>query len=41
MLRSAVGAMKRTAARIAEEQNLLRIEDEVVSVGEIFRLQGA
>jgi phosphoenolpyruvate phosphomutase len=41
MLRSAVSAMKRTAARIAEEQNLLRIEDEVVSVAEIFRLQGA
>jgi phosphoenolpyruvate phosphomutase len=41
MLRSAVAAMKRTAARIAEEQNLLTIEDEVVSVGEIFRLQGA
>src|SRR5688572_18931552 len=41
LLRSAVGAMQRTAARIAADQNLLAIEDEVVSVAEIFRLQGA
>ncbi|HEX6811540.1 MAG TPA: phosphoenolpyruvate mutase [Planctomycetota bacterium] len=41
LLRSAVGAMQRTAARIATDQNLLAIEDEVVSVAEIFRLQGA
>ena len=41
MLRSAVAAMQATAATIAAEQNLLTVEEQVVPVGEIFRLQGA
>ncbi len=41
MLRAAVDAMQVTAATLAREQNLLAIEDRVVPVAEIFRLQGA
>ena len=41
MLRAAVAAMQTTAATIAAEQNLLTVEENVVPVGEIFRLQGA
>ncbi|MCP3917705.1 MAG: phosphoenolpyruvate mutase [bacterium] len=41
MLRAAVGAMQKAASRLAQEQNLLSIEDLVVPVSEIFRLQGA
>jgi phosphoenolpyruvate phosphomutase len=41
LLRSAVAAMQDTAATIAAEQNLLAIEERVVPVREIFRLQGA
>lgn len=41
MLRAAVAAMQSTAATIAAEENLLAVEEQVVPVGEIFRLQGA
>ena len=39
LLRSSIAAMQRTAATICEEQSVLRIEDEIVSVEEVFRLQ--
>lgn len=41
MLRSAVQAMQHTAQRLYQEQCLIRVESEVASVSEIFRLQGA
>jgi phosphoenolpyruvate phosphomutase len=41
VLRSSVTAMQRTAATIFEEQSLMPVEDEIVSVAEIFRLQNA
>ncbi len=41
MLRSSVTAMQRTAARIHEARSLAPIEDEIVPVAEIFRLQNA
>jgi phosphoenolpyruvate phosphomutase len=41
LLRSSIDAMQRTAATLFEEQKLLPIEDEIVSVKEIFRLQNA
>ncbi|MGH8597311.1 MAG: isocitrate lyase/phosphoenolpyruvate mutase family protein, partial [Gammaproteobacteria bacterium] len=41
MIRSAVVGMQQVAARIFEEQSLIEIEDQVASVDEIFRLQGA
>lgn len=40
-IRSAIGAMKNTAKRICEDQSLINIENKVVPVAEIFRLQGA
>jgi phosphoenolpyruvate phosphomutase len=39
-LRSSVAAMQRTMASIHESQSLLAAEKEIVSVKEIFRLQG-
>ena len=39
LLRSSVKAMQETAAEIFEQQSLLDIEDKVVPVKEIFRLQ--
>lgn len=39
LLRSAVKAMQETAAEIFEQQSLIDIEDKVVPVKEIFRLQ--
>lgn len=41
MLRSAVQAMQHTAQRLYQEQCLIRVESEVATVSEIFRLQGA
>jgi phosphoenolpyruvate phosphomutase len=39
LMRSAVSAMQKTAKTIFEEQSLLNIEDKVVTVKEVFRLQ--
>lgn len=39
-LRSAVTAMKKTVQTIKQQENLLAIEDKIVPVTEIFRLQG-
>ena len=41
ILRSAVRAMQKTAKQLYDEQTLLPIEDEIVPVAEVFRLQGA
>jgi phosphoenolpyruvate phosphomutase len=41
MLRAAITAMKDCASTLAREQNLRSIEDDVATVSEIFRLQGA
>ena len=41
LMRSGLTAMKETAARIYKEQSLETTEDRVVSVHEVFRLQGA
>jgi len=41
LLRSAIPVMQYCAEKLATEQNLLSIEDEIASVKEIFRLQGA
>lgn len=41
MLRASIKAMQVAAARIYADQSLLSIEDEIVSVKEIFRLQNA
>jgi phosphoenolpyruvate phosphomutase len=40
-VRSAIRAMQDTSRRIFEERSLLNVEDEVVSVKEVFRLQDA
>ncbi|MDH3977568.1 MAG: isocitrate lyase/phosphoenolpyruvate mutase family protein, partial [Gammaproteobacteria bacterium] len=41
MLRAAITTMQETAATLAREQSLLSLEDDIASVKEIFRLQGA
>jgi phosphoenolpyruvate phosphomutase len=41
MMRASIAVMQKTAAEIARAQNLHSIEDQVVSVAEVFRLQGA
>jgi len=41
ILRAAVAAMQHTARTLHEQENLLSIEDKIVSVSEVFRLQGA
>ncbi|MDR4495007.1 MAG: phosphoenolpyruvate mutase [Nitrospirales bacterium] len=41
MLRASVASMQATARTLQEQENLLSIEDEIISVSEIFRLQGA
>ena len=41
LIRSAVDAMQEIAHRIKAEQTLVDVEDQIVSVNEIFRLQGA
>jgi len=39
LMRSAVSAMQKTAKQIFEEESLINIEDKVVTVKEVFRLQ--
>ena len=41
ILRASISAMQQTARTLAEEENLLSIEDRIVPVAEVFRLQGA
>lgn len=41
MLRAAIDAMQSCAAKLATEQDLRSVEDHIVPVTEIFRLQGA
>ncbi len=41
MLRAAVATMQSTARILKEQENLLSIEDKIVPVAEVFRLQGA
>tara|TARA_X000000368_G_scaffold404043_1_gene379665 strand:- start:1337 stop:2950 length:1614 start_codon:yes stop_codon:yes gene_type:complete len=41
ILRTSITSMQQTAKMIFEEENLHSIEDQVASVSEIFRLQGA
>ncbi len=41
VLRSAISSMQQVTRRIAEEQSLIRVESEIASVAEVFRLQGA
>ena len=41
LMRASITAMRTTAQTLASEQNLLSVEDRVVSVAEVFRLQGA
>lgn len=40
-LRASITAMQRTTQQIYQEQSLLNIEPHIVSVNEVFRLQGA
>jgi len=40
-IRASIKAMQSTAAQIFQDQHLRNIEDEIVPVGEIFRLQNA
>ena len=40
LLRASVRAMQETAARIQAEKSLISVEDRVVPVSEVFRLQG-
>jgi phosphoenolpyruvate phosphomutase len=41
LMRSAIGAMQETAATIFEQRSLVPVENEIVSVAEVFRLQRA
>jgi phosphoenolpyruvate phosphomutase len=41
ILRASIAAMQETASKIHKDQSLVNIEDEIVTVKEIFRLQGA
>ncbi|MFA9561782.1 MAG: phosphoenolpyruvate mutase, partial [Nitrospirota bacterium] len=41
MLRAAIATMQTTARTLKEQENLLSIEDSIVPVSEVFRLQGA
>ncbi len=41
LLRTAIAAMQKTAAKIHKDQSLINIENDIVAVKEIFRLQGA
>ena len=40
VLRASVRAMRETAERLYADRNLLSVEDTIVPIGEIFRLQG-
>jgi len=41
MLRAAIATMQSTARILKKEENLLSIEDKIIPVSEVFRLQGA
>ena len=41
LMRASIAAMQQTARVLASDQNLLSVEDRVVPVAEVFRLQGA
>ena len=41
LLRSAIATMQSTARTLKEQENLLSVEDKIVPVSEVFRLQGA
>ena len=41
LMRSSLTAMQQTAQQIREEQTLLNVEDRMVTVKEVFRIQGA
>ena len=41
LMRSSLTAMQQTAQQIHEEQTLLNVEDRMVTVKEVFRIQGA
>jgi phosphoenolpyruvate phosphomutase len=41
ILRAAIATMQTTARTLKEQENLLSIEDNIVPVSEVFRLQGA
>jgi phosphoenolpyruvate phosphomutase len=41
LLRSSVNAMQKTAAQIFADQSLIGVEDKIVPVKEIFRIQNA
>jgi phosphoenolpyruvate phosphomutase len=41
LLRSCITAMQRTAQEIFEAQSLVRVEDRIAPLAEVFRLQGA
>jgi phosphoenolpyruvate phosphomutase len=41
MLRAAIATMQTTARTLNEQENILSIEDKIVPVSEVFRLQGA
>lgn len=40
-IRSSIKIMQETSARIFADQSLINVEDKIVSVNEVFRLQGA
>ncbi len=40
LMRAAITTMRKTAKQIHQDQNLLKVEDEVVSVAEVFKIQG-
>jgi phosphoenolpyruvate phosphomutase len=41
LMRAAIPAMRRTADRIKADRSVVRVEDEIAPVKELFRLQGA
>lgn len=41
LLRGAIAAMAKVAGRIKEDRSVVRIEDEIATVADVFRLQGA
>jgi len=41
LMRASISAMRDTAAQLLEEQSLINVEERVVPVSEVFRLQGA
>ncbi len=40
-MRTAISAMQKTSRQIFEDQSLINVEDKIVSVAEVFRLQNA